>query len=113
MNPKSAIDAVLDSKTYTKSGLAVNELTLGRYALLELVNSPLVSKDKELNLANLVPTFYIMLQTNDKLKGYTSRNADKLEEAAFDWANAGELSNEEVSSLIEEIMAKLGIVNKV
>ena len=44
-NPTSAIDAILeDDKEIGNNGLRIYPLTLGRYALLELVKSPLITR---------------------------------------------------------------------
>lgn len=75
-NPKAAIDALLES-TVKAGSLEVHPLTVARYALLELVDSPIVvPKEESLNVVDVVPTVYIMTQPAAKLSKYTSRSID-------------------------------------
>lgn len=109
-NPTIALDAALEAP-FKIEDVTVYEMSLGRYALLELTESPFIVKDKLFNVASLVPTFYIMCTPYEKLVGYTSKNIDKLYEQAMIWA---ETFNVEVTSqLIDAIAAKLGLVKKV
>ena len=72
-NPKIAIEAIVDGEKRI-ADLKVYPISIGRCALLELVESPFVAKDKDFTLYNLVPTFYIMCNPKENLKGYTRKN---------------------------------------
>lgn len=59
-NPKAAIDALLES-TVEAGKLKVYPLTVARYALLELVESPLVTlASGKLAVVDVIPSIYIM-----------------------------------------------------
>lgn len=60
-NPKAAIDALLESAVQAGQ-LTVYPLTVARYALLELIESPLVVVDLNTKLTTLdvIPTIYVM-----------------------------------------------------
>ena len=88
-NPKAAIDALLES-TVQAGALKVYPLTVARYALLELIESPLVVLDgRRLTVIDVIPTIYVMTTEASKLSKYNSRNLDKLKEDAFEWAEDG------------------------
>lgn len=88
-NPKAAIDALLES-TVNAGTLKVYPLTVARYALLELIESPLVLlKEKELSVVDVIPSIYVMTAEASTLSKYNSRNIDKLKEDAFEWAEDG------------------------
>ncbi len=88
-NPKAAIDALLES-TVQAGALKVYPLTVARYALLELIESPLVLlKEKELSVVDVIPSIYVMTAEASTLSKYNSRNIDKLKEDAFEWAEDG------------------------
>lgn len=109
-NPKAAIDSVLED-TKTVNGLTVYPLTLGRYALLELVESPFVCSATKFQTATLIPTFYIMTHDKSDLRGYTSKNIDELKANAFDWADTQEIADSAV--LVNQLIEKFELVNKV
>ena len=88
-NPKAAIDALLES-TVQAGALKVYPLTVARYALLELIESPLVLlKEKKLSVVDVIPSIYVMTAEASTLSKYNSRNIDKLKEDAFEWAEDG------------------------
>ena len=87
-NPKAAIDALLES-TVQAGALTVHPLTVARYALLELVESPLVlfrENNEPLTVLGVIPTIYIMCIDARKLGKYNSKNIEELKGDAFEWA---------------------------
>ena len=80
-NPKSAIDALLEDEKRI-SDLTVKPLTLGRYALLDALESPLISMKTSTKLINLIPTFYVMTQEWTELAGYDTSNIEELKRKA-------------------------------
>lgn len=84
-NPKTAVDAILDSESKI-DGITIYPMTLARYALLELVESPFVTPNTTFNIHNLVPSFFICCSPIDQLKGINSKNIDKLNDRALEWA---------------------------
>ena len=109
-NPKIAIEAIVDGEKII-GDLKVYPISIGRYALLELVESPFVAKDKDFTLYNLVPTFYIMCNPKENLKGYTRKNIETLVEKSLEWAEDFDTSI--VSKLIDDVAESLGLLKKV
>ena len=109
-NPRTAVDAILDSEK-TINGTTVYPMTLARYALLELVESPFVTPKVKFSISNLVPSFFICCSPIDKLKGINSKNIDQLNDRALEWAET--LPQTVIDKLIPEIMASLGLINKI
>ena len=110
-NPKIAIEAIVDGEKRIGDDLKVYPISIGRYALLELVESPFVAKDKDFTLYNLVPTFYIMCSPKENLKGYTRKNIESLVEKSLEWAEDFDTSI--VSKLIDDVAESLGLLKKV
>ncbi len=75
-NPKLAIDSLLET-TEKIDEITIYPITVARYALLELVDSPFLGRS-EFNYANIIPSWYIMTQPTEKLKGYNSKKIDQL-----------------------------------
>lgn len=109
-NPKAALDAVLEDEKEV-GGLKIWPLTLGRYALLELVESPFVCKDAKFSTYQLIPTFYVMTRSPAELKGYTSGNVDSLVEKAFEWAETEDIKDS--AAIVDELLRKFELVGKV
>ena len=109
-NPKIAIEAIVDGEKRI-GDLKEYPISIGRYAMLELVESPFVAKDKDFTLYNLVPTFYIMCNPKENLKGYTRKNIETLIEKSLEWAEDFDTSI--VSKLIDDVAEALGLLKKV
>lgn len=111
-NPTSAIDAILEEdKEIGNNGLRIYPLTLGRYALLELVKSPLINKETEFSTLTLIPTFYIMTREVSELKGFNSRNIEELEQKSMEWAETQTIENS--NELLDELVQKFNLVQRV
>ena len=108
-NPKTAVDAILDSEK-TINDITIYPMTLARYALLELVESPFVTPNVKFTISNLVPSFFICCSPIDQLKGINSKNIDKLNDRALEWAET--LPQTAIDKLIPAIMESLGLINK-
>lgn len=106
-NPKAAIDALLESAVQA-GRLTVYPLTVARYALLELIDSPLIciDKDKKLNVFDVIPTVFVMTQPAAQLSKYNSHTLDKLKADAFEWAE-DELTATSVPMVINMLAQKL------
>ena len=85
-------------------------MTLARYALLELVESPFVTPNTKFNIHNLVPSFFICCSQLENLKGINSKNLDKLNDRALEWAET--LPQSAIDELIPAIMEALGLIKK-
>jgi hypothetical protein len=111
-NPTSAIDAILEEdKEIGNNGLRIYPLTLGRYALLELVKSPLINKETEFSTLTLIPTFYIMTREVSELKGFNSRNIEELEQKSMEWAETQTIN--ESGKILDELLQKFNLVQRV
>ena len=108
-DPKSAINAILDDETTIKS-TTVYPITLARYALLELVDSPFIGSGKDMSISNILPSLYIMTHKSE-LKGITSRNIDSLYEKATEWAD--DMGIDEIPEIIKEVIEKVHELMKV
>ena len=108
-NPRTAVDTILDSEK-TINGTTVYPMTLARYALLELVESPFVTPNVKFTINNLVPSFFICCSPIDQLKGINSKNLDKLNDRALEWAET--LPQSAIDKLIPAIMESLGLIKK-
>ena len=109
-NPKTAIDTILATEK-TIDDVTIHPITLARYALLELVESPFVTPDTKFTINNLVPSFFICCAKIEDLKGINSKNLDVLNQRALEWAET--LPNTVINKLIPEIMEALGLIKKV
>lgn len=108
-DPKVAINSILDDET-TINHTKVYPITLARYALLELVDSPFISSGKDMSISNILPSLYIMTHDQSDLKGITSRNIDKLYDKATEWAD--EMGIDEIPEIIKEVIEKVNELMK-
>ena len=109
-NPETALNTILATEK-TIEDVTIHPITLARYALLELIESPFVTQGKKFTINNLVPSFFICCAKSEDLKGINSKNLDVLNQRAMEWAET--LPNTVIDKLIPEIMEALGIINKV
>ena len=103
-DPKASINAILDDET-TINHTTVYPITRARYALLELVDSPLIGSGKDMSISNILPSLYIMTHDKSELKGITSRNIDKLYEKATEWAD--DMGIDTIPEIIKEVIEKV------
>lgn len=109
-DPQSAINAILDDET-TDNGIKVYPITLARYALLELVESPFITAGTDMSISKMLPSLYIMTHGKDDLKGITSRNIDVIYEKATEWAD--EMGMDEIPEIVKQVIDKIQELMKV
>lgn len=109
-DPKAAINSILDDET-TINSTKVYPITLARYALLELVDSPFIGSGKDMSISNILPSLFIMTHDKSELKGITSRNIDKLYDKATEWAD--NMGINEIPEIIKEVIDKVNDLMKV
>ena len=109
-NPETAINTILATEK-TIEDVTIHPITLARYALMELIESPFVTPGKKFTINNLVPSFFICCAKSEDLKGINSKNLDVLNQRALEWAET--LPNTVIDKLIPEIMEALGLIKKV
>lgn len=106
--PVQAIDAVLETDFTTKDGLTIHPLTLGRYALLELVESPFLGIG-DFTVINTIPSVYVMSQPLSEVAGYDSKNIRELKAKALEWADGKNFRD--YGSAIDLIARRMAIAN--
>lgn len=104
-NPDVALNALLES-TVNVGNIEVHPLTVARYALLEMVKSPLVNFGNKLDILTAIPSVYIMAVPAKELRKYNSHNIQQLEEDAFEWAEDA-LVIDSVAKVLDLLAQKL------
>lgn len=112
MNPTTTIDTILTDEKKSEK-FTIYPLTIGRQALMELVNSPYVFSHVEFSLINLIPSFYIMLISKEELRRYNSKNADDLISNAINFFDDEKFTSDDLKCISDSILNDLGILNKV
>ena len=106
--PDIVADTILDSEIKLPNNIEVQKLSMARYALMELVESPFIVTDKKFTINNLIDTFFIMTCDKTELKGINSKNLDILHDKAIEFAE--ELDPKVTSLLIDTIAEKMGLI---
>lgn len=83
LNPKASIDALFPRPIDVGFGVEVLPLSLGHYALLEKINSYLVSVDHEPESVEVVKTLYICTHPSKEVFS----NFEDLDSIALEWAD--------------------------
>lgn len=81
--PKLELDAILDNPEQHPN---FEVLSVARYALLDLVDSPFLGK-QPFNLASVIPSWYIMTSNIKDIRGFNSKNIDELKARAVEKAD--------------------------
>lgn len=82
-NPKASINAIFPQEIDVGYGIKVLPLTLAHYALLEKINSYLITSDHVPDSIEVIQTFYIC--THDAKEVF--ENFDTLPKISMEWAN--------------------------
>lgn len=112
-NPTQALDAMLQSTACTsesagKHTLEIHPVTIGRWALLELLESPFVMQDVPFTLMNVLPAVYVMAHDFKDLAGYDSHNIADLKKKAITWADEA-LGMADLSDVISTIVERISV----
>lgn len=111
-DPKLVIESITDNEVEVgESKIAVYPISIRRYALLEILNSPFLNPEVKFEINSVIPTAYVFTHTNDQLKKFNSNNKDVLEAVAYDWADAN-LKLGDISQLIAEIVNQMNKLNE-
>lgn len=103
-NPKMAINALLEADRDIK-GITIYPITIARYGLLELIESPFIVSGKLFNISNLIPSLYVMAMPIETLKKYRLRNIEDLYQDSVIWSET--LIPEQIEAMISEIDDKI------
>ena len=85
--PRLEIEAILE---YGETGSTIKPLTVARYGLLSLLDSPFLkqhTEESDFTLFAILPTWYVMTAETEELRGYSPRNIDLLRQKAFEKAD--------------------------
>ena len=111
-NPKIAIEAILADREREVGEYRLYPLTIGRYALLEAVGSPLTDPSAKFTMMNILPTLYVCMNDVQTLKKYGPGDVQKLREDAMAWGEEN-VKAEDASELVSKILEELLNVNKI
>lgn len=107
-DPEKSIDAILDNDS-TVDGFKVHKLSLGRYAILELLESPFINTEKEFSVLTVLPTIYAMTLPIEEISKYNKSNISELIAKSFVWSEENDIRS--LDKFINVILEKFGIVN--
>lgn len=115
-NPTQALDAMLQSSSTTPESagnhkLDIHPVTIGRWALLELLESPFVMQDVPFTLMNVLPAVYVMSHEFKDLAGYDSTNINDLKKRAIAWADET-LGMADLSDVISTIVSRISVATQ-
>lgn len=109
-DPKIAVDTILETEADV-SGVTVYPLTIARYGLLELLDSPLVDPTKRFSILEAIPAAYVMTQPISALKKWSSKNVEELREAALEASETW--TQDQLGQIFNLVMEKIARVSKV
>lgn len=109
-DPKIAVDTILETEADV-SGVTVYPLTIARYGLLELLDSPLVDPTKRFSILEAIPAAYVMTQPISALKKWSSKNVEELREAALEASESW--TQDQLGQIFNLVMEKIARVSKV
>lgn len=106
--PTQAINAILENEEeFSADGLTVRPLTLGRYAILEMLESPYVNPEKKFTLIEIIPTVYAMTQ---EISEICNLSKEELKAKALSWADSREFHS--LDKILDSITRRFQIVQK-
>lgn len=109
-DPKVAVDAILENE-FEIDGLKIYPITLGRYALLEILKSPFIYSDIQFQVSTMLPSIFVMTQDIKELSKYNSDNINELKSKSMIWAEEKEIKN--VDKIIEAVIKRMKQLNEV
>lgn len=104
-NPKKAMAALLPLELDVGYGLAVKPMTLGMYAALERIGSPMVTGDEPKDTLDLIPSLYLI--THDPREVFKGN----VLELAMAWADT--VPVDVVARIREAVYRQLGAMTDV
>ena len=104
-DPKIIIESVIDNNGTSEiedRNIHIFPLTITRYAILELIDSPFINPEIPFGISTVAPTAYVFVTSSEKLRKYNTKNIDKLTEDALEWCDKN-LTLEDFPTLIKNI----------
>lgn len=99
--PQLVADALLKAEDKINDAISVFPITIRRYALLELLESPFIDTTKKFTVSSLIPTAYVVCTKNENLKKYNAKTIDELISDAMDWSEC--LSMNDIPKITEVV----------
>lgn len=109
-DPKVAVDAILENE-FEIDGLKIYPITLGRYALLEILKSPFIYSDIQFQVSTMLPSIFVMTQDIKELSKYNSDNINELKSKSMIWAEEKNIKN--VDKIIAAVIKRMKQLNEV
>ena len=109
-DPKVAVDAILENE-FEIDGLKIYPITLGRYALLEILKSPFIYSDIQFQVSTMLPSVYVMCNDIKELSKYNSDNINELKQKSMIWAEEKDIKN--VDKIISAVIKRMKQLNEV
>ena len=109
-DPKVAVDAILENE-FEIDGLKIYPITLGRYALLEILKSPFIYSDIQFQVSTMLPSIFVMTQDIKELSKYNSDNINELKQKSMIWAEEKDIKN--VDKIISAVIKRMKQLNEV
>ena len=111
-NPQIVLDAATGQHQST-IGLPVdlNPVTISRYAWLEKIGSPFLTRGTEFKVSTVVPTIWVLAASKQELKEASKISVDDLKERSLEWADE-HIDVGQLPSLIEAVTDMLLDVGK-
>ena len=108
-NPTAALDAILHSNTSVAG--KIQPLTIARYAILELVKSPLLTGEA-FTCERLIETVYLMSIPVRELAKYDSKNIDQVRADAFEWSESN-VDPSELPKIVATLVSRIAEIARV
>ena len=109
-DPKVAVDAILENE-FEIDGLKIYPITLGRYAILEILKSPFIYSDIQFQVSTMLPSIFVMTQDIKELSKYNSDNINELKQKSMIWAEEKDIKN--VDKITEAVIKRMKQLNEV
>ena len=109
-DPKESINAILENE-FEIDGLKIYPITLGRYALLEILKSPFIYSDIQFQVSTMLPSIFVMTQDIKELSKYGSDNINELKSKSMIWAEEKDIKN--VDKIISAVIKRMKQLNEV
>lgn len=106
--PAIVADSIVNDNK-NNSNISIFKMTIRRYAWLELLDSPFINPESQFNIANLLPTAYVMCISKEELKKYKTSDVEKLKEDAMDWGE--QFSLKDMPDIVQAISKNLKDMN--
>lgn len=110
-NPQIVLDAATGKTTSSELPVMLHPLTISRYAWLEKLESPFLTKGTQFKVSTVVPTIWVLAASKEELKEAASRDVEEVKDSSLEWADEN-IGVGELPSLIEAVSEMLLNVSK-